>query len=418
MPRSFEARTARPIEGGATTASRALSVVLVSTQREWYGGEEQAWLLARGLRGSGSKCSILARRDGAFSERMAREGFEVATFSGNGRSLSALWQIRRHLVRIRPDVLHYNDPHAISSAGLASLGLGIPARIAARRVDFAVRFAARYRWLCDRVVCVSLEVARVCRESGIPPHLLRVVPDGVDPSRIRSGDRQRGRRALGLSKGQPLLLTVAKLTDHKGHKYLIEALPAVLKAHPQACAALVGDGGLSGELRAQAKRLGIDSHVRFLGYRDDVPDLIAAADLFVFPSHMEGLGSTLIDVMLAGRALVTTTAGGIPDLTGSDDPHAEPVAWTVPPRDPQALAEAILEALASPEKCAVFQERARRRAEQLFTAGRMIDATLRVYRELIPHCGAAFEQGITTDTSACRPMAVATRGRPAPGRIL
>ncbi|MFH1923208.1 MAG: glycosyltransferase, partial [Planctomycetota bacterium] len=175
----------------------------------------------------------------------------------------------------------------------------------------------------------------------------------------------------------------AKLTDHKGHKFLLQALPAVLEKRPEVRAALAGDGELAHELKKQAKQLGIDSRVRFLGHRQDVPDLIAAADLFVFPSHAEGLGSTLIDAMLAGPAIVTTTAGGIPDLTGSDDPDSEPVAWTVPPRDPQALAEAILHALDSPDQCAMLQQQARRRAEQLFTATRMIEATLSVYRELL-----------------------------------
>jgi len=369
--------------GRVASDNRPLSVVLVSTQRRWYGGEEQARLLAVGLRDSGHPCAILARRDGAFARRMAAEGFPVTTFSGNGRNVPALWRIRRRLRRLRPDVLHFNDPHALSSAGVASLGLRIPARVAARRAGFEIRFAARYRFLCDRVVCVSQDVARVCRESGIPSQLLRVVHDGVDPSRVRSGDRERGRRALGLSDEQPLLLTVARLTEPKGHEFLVGALPEVVERHPNVCVALVGDGELSRPLQTQARQLGVDSHVRLLGFRDDVPDLIQASDLFVFPSHTEGLGSTLIDAMLAGRAIVTTTGGGIPDLTASDDPHAEPVAWTVPPRDARALSRAILEALDSPHKRAALEARAQQRAERLFTARRMVEATLALYRELL-----------------------------------
>jgi glycosyltransferase involved in cell wall biosynthesis len=146
---------------------------------------------------------------------------------------------------------------------------------------------------------------------------------------------------------------------------------------------LVGDGELARSLATQARQLGVDPRVRFLGYRDDVPDLIQAADLFVFPSQTEGLGSTLIDAMLAGRPVVTTTAGGIPDLITGDDAHAEPVAWTVPPRNARALARAIIEALESPQQRAQRAERARRRAERRFTAGRMVESTLSVYRELL-----------------------------------
>ena len=135
--------------------------------------------------------------------------------------------------------------------------------------------------------------------------------------------------------------------------------------------------------RRQARRLGIDSHVRFLGYRKDVPDLIMAADLFVLPSHLEGLCTSLIDVMCAGRPIVATTAGGIPDLVGLGDADAGPLAWLVPPRDPSALAKAIQEALASAEQRAVRQRRAQQRAVRTFTANHMVEATLAVYRAVL-----------------------------------
>ncbi len=258
--------------------------------------------------------------------------------------------MRRALRRVRPEVLHYNDSHAIAAAGVAALGLHVPARIAARRVDFPLRSPRLYRCFCDCVVCVSQAVRRVCRESGLSDAVLRVVHDGVDPARVASGDRRRGRQSLGLADDRILLLTVAKLTDHKGHRFLLEALPEVIRQFPNAIVALAGDGELRETLERQAEQLGVQSHVRFLGFRNDVYDLIQAADLFVLPSHMEGLCSTLIDVMLAERTIVTTTAGGIPDLVAADGRGGAAVAWMVPPRDPKALAAAILRALASSQE--------------------------------------------------------------------
>ena len=154
----------------------------------------------------------------------------------------------------------------------------------------------------------------------------------------------------------------------------------MLEKNPHAVVALAGDGELRESLERQAERLGVASHVRFLGFRRDVPDLIHAADVFVLPSHLEGLCSTLIDVMLAGRTIVATTAGGIPDLLGNDVDE-KPVAWLVPPRDPKSLAETINHALTSPVECAEMRERAARRAAQHFTADCMVEATLAVYRE-------------------------------------
>ncbi len=359
-----------------------LTVALVSTQRGWHGGEEQARLLAIGLRDRDHRCVVLARRDGAFAQRMQAEGFEIRPFDGGGRSLKAIWQMHSHLRHVRPDVLHYNDSHAMTGAGIAAIGLRIPARIVARRVDFPIRSARSYRWFADRVVCVSREVARVCREGGISAAVLRVVHDGVDPSRVRGGDRHRGRAALGLREEQTLLLCVATLTDHKGHRFLLEAMPEVLRERPKMVLALAGDGELREVLEQQARQLGIEQNIWFLGYRQDVPDLIAASDLFVLASHLEGLCSTLIDVMLAGRPIVTTAAGGIPDLV-VDETTGKPVARTVPPCDPPALAAAILTALQSPEQSAALQELARQRAEGRFTADQMVEATLAVYREAV-----------------------------------
>ena len=359
--------------------SSSLTVALVSTQRDWHGGEEQARLLAVGLRRQGCRCAILARGGGALAKRLAVDGFEVFPFAGNGRTPAALWQIRRQLRQLRPDALHCNDAHAVSGAGLAALGLPIAARIASRRVSFPLRSPWLYRCLCDVVACVSRDVLDVCRRDGLPAAMLRVVHDGVDPARVGSGDRQRGRLALGLADHETLLLSVAKLTDPKGHRFLLDALPVVIGKVPHLVVALAGDGELRETLEQQSKQLGIQSHVRFLGYRHDVPDLIHAADLFVLPSLSEGLCSTLIDVMLAERPIVTTTAGGIPELVGS-----EPLsAWTVPPGDAHALADEIILALNSPQRCVTMQRQARQRAESLFTADRMVEATLAVYREAV-----------------------------------
>jgi len=380
-----------PAAGSAPAAgdSETLRVVVVSTERGWHGGEEQASLLVRGLRSRGHRCFVLARHRGTFARRMADEGFPVSTFAGNGRSPSAIFRIRQHLGRIKPQVVHANDGHALTSAGLASLGLRVPARIASRRVDFPIRSAVRFRCLCDRIICISHAVARVCGQGTITRERIAVVHSGVDPQRVASGDRVRGRGSLGLREDQPLLLTVATLTDHKGHRFLLEAMGDVLKHRSQVCLALAGDGDLTASLKKQAGRLGIGDRVRFLGYRDDVPDLLMAADLFVLPSHMEGLCTSLIDAMLAERPIVTTTAGGIPEVVGGVEPAEEPSAWLVPPRDPARLAAAILEALDSPELCAARKQRARHRARRLFTADRMVEETLAVYRDVLRQKAAA-----------------------------
>lgn len=361
------------------TTDRPLRVVLASTQKAWHGGEEQALLLARGLRERGHDCSILARRDGAFAERMDEEGFLVETFAGKGKSPWSLAAIRRHLRRVAPDVLHCNDAHALTAAGLASIGLRIPVRAAARRVDFPIRSRTKYERWSDCVICVSTAVADVCREGGISDERLHVVHDGVDPNRMTAGNRSRGRQALYCMDDETVILCVAKLTDHKGHRFLLDAMPNVLKQNPRVRLALAGDGELTELLKQRAAGLGIKANVDFLGFRTDVPNLLAACDLFAISSHLEGLCSSIVDAMFAERPIVATRAGGIPDLMGETFAPEEPVGWTAPTRNPPALAKTLLQAIDDPDECALRCRRARERALRLFTADTMVERTLEVY---------------------------------------
>ncbi len=363
-----------------SSTNRGLTTVHVSTQATWHGGEGQAYLLIRGLRERGHRVVVFARRGGQFARCTREAGFDVREFQRRGRGPGSLWQIRRWLKEISPDVIHSHDGHALTASGLAALGLNIPLRVAARRVDFPVRSPAKYNRLADVVIAISTAVADVCRASGIASERLRIVHSGVDPSRVLAGDRIRGRQALGIGDDEKLLLVVANLTDHKGHTYLLQALPRVLERFPNVRLALAGSGELEQPLKAKADRLRIRGRVSFLGYRDDIPDLLHAADLFVMPSHMEGLCTSILDAMFARVPIVTTGAGGIADAIGTDLPQG-PVTFTAPPCDSNALAAALVTALASPADCEALASRAYERAAGLFTDRHMIESTLAVYAE-------------------------------------
>jgi glycosyltransferase involved in cell wall biosynthesis len=264
----------------------------------------------------------------------------------------------------------------VTLGGLAAWRLAGAVTVAARRTACPLRSPARYQWLCDRLFCVSRYAAELCAQAGFPPDRLVVVHDGVDPDRVRSGDRGRGRATLGLGDHETMLLHVGSLNACKGHRFLLDAMPTVLNRRPEAQLVLAGAGELEAPLREQAGRLNVRHRVRFLGFRHDVPDLIHACDLFVFPSICEGLGSTLIDVMLARRPIVTTLAGGIPDVVGQTGDSPRRVAWIAPPGQADELGKTIVHALEATEENAAMVERAKVRAESLFTVDRMVEATL------------------------------------------
>ena len=185
-------------------------------------------------------------------------------------------------------------------------------------------------------------------------------------------------------QGPVVLLTVAQLSPYKGHDVMLEALPAVLRRQPRVHAVFAGDGGQRAALESRARELGLAAHVHFLGYRDDIPDLMAAADLFVLPSrHTEGLPMAPIEAMFVACPVVTTAAGGIPDLTGEQGGDRRPIVWTVPANDPPALAAAVCEAIEDDALRTDRVEGARKRVLERFTAERMVEATLAVYREAL-----------------------------------
>jgi glycosyltransferase involved in cell wall biosynthesis len=371
-----------------------VKILTISSERGWHGGEEQLRQLVDGLSRQGHQCHLVARSSGSFTLRMEAAGWPVTRLPGSTRGPRAVWRLRRAISLFAPDVIHANDSQAVTLARLATWLPGgrkkagsLPGgskraiRIASRRVLFPIRSTKKYLSWCDRVVCVSHAIASVCHEAGIPQEIVRVVHSGVDPRRVASGDSVRGRKSLGLAADVPMILCVGQLAPYKGHRYLLQALALLIQRWPDARLVLAGDGPQDGPLRKLAEQLGISSALHLLGYRTDVPDLICACDLLVLASPAEGLGTSVLDAMFAGKPVVGTEAGGIPEILGDQDGQGA-VGWLVPPADSGALAATIAAALGSKRLRQQYGLAGQQRAQAHFTAGQMVDRMLAVYSEL------------------------------------
>ncbi len=366
----------------AAGADPPLSIALVSTQRGFRGGEMQLRLLAHGFRAAGQRAVLYARRGGPLAERLAGEGFEVRTFVGRGWSPAAAWRLRRHFSSDRPDVVYFNDSHALSGPGLAAWGLPIPLRVAARRVAFPIRSSWKYRHFCDAVLANCHATVSILADGGVPRPSIRVVHDGVPPLPPATLSRADSRRQLQIGDTAPMLLTVAALTAEKGHSILLDALAESIAAHTDIVWLCAGDGPLRPALEQQALRLGLTGRVRFLGQRSDIADLMAAADLMVLPSLCEGLCNAAIEAQYARLPLLVSNTGGLADVVGSDDPLG-PTAWLAEAGDAASLAATIAQALASPERRSQLAQRGYERATRMFTIERMIAETLAMFRQLL-----------------------------------
>jgi glycosyltransferase involved in cell wall biosynthesis len=224
--------------------------------------------------------------------------------------------------------------------------------------------------------------AAAVTELGIPARKISVVPRGRSAERIgvRSSERRRRvRQALGLNDDDPVLMSVGRQEYQKGHAYLLEAMPAVLSCHPTATLLLIGrEGAASAHLRAVLDTARIaQGRIVFLGHREDVMDLMAAADVFVFPSLWEGLGGVLIEAMGLGLPIIASDLPAIREVI-EDGPNG----YLVPPGSPQELGSAIVRLLENPELQREQSQNNRKRFLNQFdlaiSAGRMID----LYRQV------------------------------------
>jgi glycosyltransferase involved in cell wall biosynthesis len=167
---------------------------------------------------------------------------------------------------------------------------------------------------------------------------------------------------------------VAALVPHKGQRYLIDAAHLVVQELPDARFVILGEGELREHLERQVREYRLEKHVFLPGFRTDVIGCIKAFDLFVMSSVTEGLGTSLLDAMACGKAIVATDAGGIPEVV---EPRVN--GTLVPPRDPRAMATAIVSLLSDAATRQAMGTAGLARVRERFTVERMVGATARVY---------------------------------------
>lgn len=226
----------------------------------------------------------------------------------------------------------------------------------------------------DGRIAVSRAVYDSHKDQGGAPQV--AICNGIfagTPSVTRADKR----RALGLDEQEILLLTVARFTPQKAHAVLVEAAPAVLQRFPRAKFALVGSGPDQDVVARRIAQSGLAESFALLGHRNDVSDLLVAADLFVMPSLFEGLSLALLEAMAARIPVVATPIGGTLEALGSQHP------FLAPPGDAAALAAAIIRALEQPELAQASASTVFQRFEERFTAQRMAAETSALYQTIL-----------------------------------
>lgn len=290
----------------------------------------------------------------------------------------------RHLRRRRIHILHVNSYVPGNYARLAAWLAGVPMII--EHWHGFTRFNRKRRFICrflHRFTTLSLTVSAGVRQHllnqlQLDPAKVRVLYNGIDLARCQPRrPRQEMRAELGLPPATPVLGIVSRL-DHwgKGHRELFQAMATVQSRHPVHCL-VIGGGRRQGEMAALVQALGLSSRVTFLGQREDIPDLLGAMDIFVLPSHSEGISRSLLEALAVGLPVVVSEAGGSPEVV-QDGVNG----LLVPVKDPNALAQSLLLLLDNPSWAARLGQAAAAHIARHFSLDRLGQELNALYAEL------------------------------------
>jgi glycosyltransferase involved in cell wall biosynthesis len=360
-----------------------LSLFQIDAGREWRGGQRQSFFLAKELKQKGLPFLFVVQPESPLHQKASEAGLPVFPLKIRGEfDLGATLRLAWAMKRRKCLLAHFHDAHSAAVGSAAASLAKVRYRVITRRVDFPLKknyFSRRkYRKNVDAVIAISEGVKKVLIEGGVDPGLIEIIPSGIDfsPFDEASGSDYL-RRELSFFPDDYLVGIVAHLADHKGHKYLIQATKILKEHSPKIKVIVVGEGPLQMELNRQVKDSDVEDMVFFLGFREDVPRILSSLDLFVLSSYLEGLGTSILDAMASKLPVVATRTGGIPEVVIDGE-----TGLLVPPRDPEALAQAILKLYRNRALASRFGRRGYEVVHQKFSAEAMARKVVLLYERI------------------------------------
>ena len=364
---------------------RPMRVIHLESGRHLYGGAQQVCDLMAGLAGEGIDNVLVCPPDSAIADKvrsMRRIAKVVEMRMGGELDFSLPGRLRKLLASRKPNLLHVHSRRGVDRfGGWNARWAGVPA-ILTRRVD-----SAEFKPLAHikyqpyaAIIAISRAVeAQLTNDVGLAPHRVHYVASGVDTDRYRPA-QTRGRLAevFGLSADTVKIGVVAQLISRKGHEQLFNVLPELIAGHFGVEVLCFGQGPLRRELEQMIQAQGLTAHVRLVGFRDDLEELLPELDCLVHPARREGLGVAVLEALSCRVPVVATAVGGLVDVV-----EHEVNGLLVEPNDDRALLAALQRMVAEPELRQRLGEAGRRRVEEAFSVDAMTRGNLSVYGEVM-----------------------------------
>jgi glycosyltransferase involved in cell wall biosynthesis len=369
-----------------------MKILSIITGLAYGGAETQVVRLAIRLKSQGWEVSVVSLMPPkAYVEDLEAAGIPVFSL-GIRRKLPdprPVLRLARIIRKWQPDVVHSHMVHANFLARIVRLLAPFPVLVCtAHNIDEGGRLReVLYRLtdlFCDLTTQVSQAgLERYVHVGAVPRHKIRYIPNGVDTERFKPNleDRLKVRKELGVDGF--VWLAVGRFDPQKDYPNMLQAFARVVRERSDTTLLIAGDGPLRKAMESMALDLGISGYVRFLGIRRDVSQLMNAADAYVMSSSWEGMPMVLLEASATGLPIVATDVGGnrevvLDGITG----------FLVPPRNPEALAEAMLRMMDLPEeKRREMGKAARQHIEKNFSLDRIVDMWEALYKELLEQKG-------------------------------
>ena len=368
-----------PIKGGSLSTKPRVLHIVDSLE---VGGMER---LVHDLvidRGGDTTSVACLESLGSFGVALRRQGIRVELIGTKGGTIPTVYRLWRHLRRAQPDVLHCHSFFAFLNASLAARlsgqvplvftkhGASIPGTGLGSRTNRLLLRKAE-------VVAVSRQAKEVMQAWMRNGRRVHYIPNGISFRAYENlPGREEARARLGLPSDAFVVGIVARIASYKGHHVLIDAFSVLRKTVPGSLLLIAGDGPGLSSVREHVRNIEIDKSVWLMGERNDVPEILAALDVFCLPSETEGMPMTILEAMAAGVPVIASNVGGIPDLV--EDCRS---GLLISPGAPDKLNRALL-AIARDQR----RREMGRAARERFLRGFTLDRAVRAYEEL--YCDA------------------------------
>jgi len=366
------------------------SILITNASGIYAGGEYYALVLATELLSRGHRVAVSCRSDNLLFTKCAAAGVPTAPveFPSSGGLAGCVSRLKEIVVREKIEIVHTNTNYDRTAGAIA-------ARLAGARhianihsyhsISHNLTHWLRNRYWTDRFIVLG-EGARevLVREDGIPPEKISIARLGLDPeSNRRSPElRERARKEFGIGEAEVLVGNVGRLVPFKGQEHLLGSFALLASAHPAARLMIVGDGELDEPLKRRARELALDGRVIFTGFRDDIPALYSAMDVYAH-SSVEGGGETfpfaVLQALAYGLPMVVTRVGEVAAMV-----EEGVTGFGVPDRDEKIFADALGRLLGDTDLRASMGKEGRDLMMKKFTAAVMASAVEEAYGRTDP----------------------------------